>query len=76
MKLHGWEKVGSADEYREMIRAEYFALKRERAAASVSPGMEEVKLRLFLSLLERPHQSTAVESERELATNSSEQPAA
>ncbi len=76
MKLYGWEKVGSADEYREMIRAEYFALKRERARATVSPSMEEVKLRLFLSLLERPGQGADSESERELASDVSEQPAA
>jgi hypothetical protein len=54
MKLYGWEKVNSADEYREMIKTEYYRLKRERSEASQAGGLEEVKLRLFLSLLDKP----------------------
>jgi hypothetical protein len=76
MRLYGWEKVGSAEEYREMIRAEYMALKRRRANGEATPGMEEVKLRLFLSLLERPRELSETESDREQFDNSNERPAA
>ena len=76
MKLYGWEKVGSAEEYREMIRAEYMSLKRRRADGEVTPGMEEVKLRLFLSLLERPGQSQEREFEHEDFSSPVERPAA
>jgi hypothetical protein len=55
MKLPGWEKVSSAEEYRQMIEAEYYALKAKRDhISSNGTGLEEVKLRLFLSLLEKP----------------------
>jgi hypothetical protein len=55
MKLPGWEKAASAEQYREMIEAEYYRLKEERSAVSGSGvGLEEVKLRLFLSLIEKP----------------------
>lgn len=64
MKLYGWQKVGSADEYREMIEAEYYRLKQERARVGAqASGLEEVKLKLFLSLLERPVSSGADEQE-------------
>jgi hypothetical protein len=76
MRLYGWEKVGSAEEYREMIRAEYMALKRRQSNGEVTAGMEEVKLRLFLSLLERPGQLEEKESERERRSNRAERPAA
>jgi hypothetical protein len=76
MKLNGWERVNSADEYREMIRAEYFRLKRERDNSSQSTGLEEVKLRLFLSLLERPVLSLHEESELSESTQRDERPAA
>ena len=76
MKLNGWEKVGSADEYREMIRAEYFRLKQERLSGGQSAGLEEVKLRLFLSLLERPVRSLHEERELSNPTRDSERPAA
>ena len=52
MKLYGWQKVGSADEYREIIKAEYLRLQREKTKSGEHYGLEEVKLRLFLSLLE------------------------
>lgn len=58
MKLYGWEKVGSAEEYRQMIEAEYKSLKDERAQQGRTTGLEEVKLRLFLSLLEKPSKTT------------------
>ncbi len=54
MKLYGWEKVNSSEEYREMIKAEYYRLKREREMYGRDNNLEEVKLRLFLSLLDRP----------------------
>jgi hypothetical protein len=55
MKLPGWEKATSAEQYRQMIEAEYYRLKEERSAVSGSGvGLEEVKLRLFLSLIEKP----------------------
>jgi hypothetical protein len=53
MKLYGWQNVNSAQEYREMIQAEYERLKAERSHSSEGFGLEEVKLRLFLSLLEK-----------------------
>jgi hypothetical protein len=76
MRLYGWEKIGSAEEYREMIRAEYMALKRRRANGEATPGMEEVKLRLFLSLLERPGESAELESERQPLDEAAQRPAA
>ena len=54
MKLYGWEKVNSAEEYRAMIEAEYHRLKEEQDQCGRITGLEEVKLRLFLSLLEKP----------------------
>lgn len=57
MRLEGWEKVSSAEEYREMIKAEYYRLKRERTTTQQGMGLEEVKLRLFLSLLDKPRES-------------------
>ena len=54
MKLHGWERVSSSEEYREMIKAEYYRLKDERATDGQKIGLDEVKLRLFLSLLDPP----------------------
>ncbi len=55
MKLPGWEKVTSAEQYRQMIEAEYYKLQAERSVAVGSGiGLEEIKLRLFLSLLEKP----------------------
>jgi hypothetical protein len=53
MKLYGWQNVNSAQEYREMIQAEYERLKAERSRQGETYGLEEVKLRLFLSLLEK-----------------------
>ena len=53
MKLYGWQNVNSAQEYREMIQAEYERLKAERSNSSEGFGLEEVKLRLFLSLLDK-----------------------
>jgi len=64
MKLYGWEKVNSADEYREMIKTEYYRLKRERSDAGQKGGLEEVKLRLFLSLLDKPSCSKDAETRR------------
>jgi hypothetical protein len=55
MKLYGWEKVDSSEQYREMIRAQYYQLKQEREVhGRRDNNLEEVKLRLFLSLLEKP----------------------
>jgi hypothetical protein len=54
MKLYGWERVGSSEEYRKMIEAEYHRLKQERSDGDQKVGLEEVKLRLFLSLLDPP----------------------
>gem|GEM_PF-2271557 len=63
MKLAGWEKVTSAEQYREMIEAEYYRLKAERSSAvAAGGGLEEIKLRLFLSLLEKPRDTRAAES--------------
>jgi hypothetical protein len=55
MKLPGWEKVASAEEYRQMIEAEYYRLKdKHETKPEPTMGLEEVKLRLFLSLLDKP----------------------
>jgi hypothetical protein len=55
MKLPGWEKVASAEEYRQMIEAEYYRLKdKSETKSELTMGLEEVKLRLFLSLLDKP----------------------
>jgi hypothetical protein len=55
MKLYGWEKVSSSEEYRQMIEAEYYRLKQARDQnGGRETQLEEVKLRLFLSLLDRP----------------------
>jgi hypothetical protein len=54
MKLYGWESVGSSEEYRKRIEAEYHRLKAERSDGDQKVGLEEVKLRLFLSLLDPP----------------------
>jgi hypothetical protein len=58
MKLIGWERAASADDYRKMIEAEYNRLKLERSTVIESggsgAGLEEVRLRLFLSLLDKP----------------------
>jgi hypothetical protein len=55
MKLPGWEKVTSAEQYRQMIEAEYYKLQAERSTQLGNGiGLEEIKLRLFLSLIERP----------------------
>jgi|DEB19_MinimDraft_3_1074340.scaffolds.fasta_scaffold181115_1 hypothetical protein len=77
MKLYGWEKVSSADEYREMIEAEYYRLKeeRERVGAPAS-GLEEVKLKLFLSLLERPVHLPTDDQEPRRVTSTEQRPAA
>lgn len=71
MKLYGWEKVGSAEEYRQMIEAEYTRLKDERAQHGKNTGLEEVKLRLFLSLLEKPSKTAFTQSQ----SDASNQPA-
>ena len=63
MKLYGWERVGSAEEYREMIRAEYYRLKQERDETGQGSNLEEVKLRLFLSLLDKPGVRSTSESD-------------
>ena len=63
MKLYGWQKVGSAEEYREMIRTEYYRLKQERDETGQGSNLEEVKLRLFLSLLDKPGVKSLSESE-------------
>jgi len=73
MKLAGWEKTTSAEQYRKMIEAEYHRLKSKRAAAGTSSGgLEEVKLRLFLSLLEKPASSLVRDREDGGVTTSSQ----
>ena len=42
------------DRYRSMLKAYYERLKEERQKSSSHIATEEVKLRLFLSLLDRP----------------------
>jgi|GEM_PF-5012563 len=77
MKLYGWEKVSSADEYRQMIEAEYYRLKEQREiGCTPASGMEEVKLKLFLSLLERPACSAPDYQEPDIATSTEQRPAA
>ena len=45
------------DRYCDVLRAYYERLKEERKASPSSNAIEEVKLRLFLSLLDRPRES-------------------
>lgn len=60
MKLPGWEKVTSAECYRQMIEAEYYRLHEQRAEGpGAGVGLEEIRLRLFLSLIEKPAHSEA-----------------
>jgi len=69
MRLDGWEKVSSAEEYREMIKAEYYRLQNERSGGSAAVGMEEVKLRLFLSLLDKPVVDTKLDTSKSIASD-------
>jgi hypothetical protein len=65
MKLPGWEEVTSAEQYRQMIEEEYYALKAQRTATSgVGVGLEEIKLRLFLSLIEKPNDASSAAQTR------------
>ena len=42
------------DRYARIVRSEYCRLASQREASGISGGLEEVKLRLFLSLLDKP----------------------
>lgn len=50
------------DRYCAMLKGYYERLKDERKSSSSKPAIEEVKLRLFLSLLDRPDTSSSTES--------------
>jgi hypothetical protein len=54
MKLCGQTDRNGSEEYRQYLSKEYKRLQTLKTESGVVNGFEEVKLRLFLSLLERP----------------------
>ena len=56
MKLLGQTEKDSSEEYRLYLQQEYRRLHNHKDDTGVVSGFEEVKLRLFLSLLDRPQQ--------------------
>jgi hypothetical protein len=54
MKEKRSNKPGSGEAYRQFMAEEYQRLELRRLIGTASIGLEEVKLRLFLSLLEKP----------------------
>lgn len=54
MKLLGQTKKDSSEEYRLYLQQEYRRLHDQKSDEGTVSGFEEVKLRLFLSLLDRP----------------------
>jgi hypothetical protein len=54
MNLVRWKKNDPAEEYRLLLKKEYQRMRREHSSERRVSPLEEVKLRLFLSLLERP----------------------
>ena len=54
MKLLGWTGKDSSEEYRLFLQREYQNLKSQKSEKDAVGGFEEVKLRLFLSLLDKP----------------------
>jgi hypothetical protein len=54
MKLVGAPSMSPSEWYESVARSEYERLLQRKMASGVSGGLEEVKLHLFLSLLESP----------------------
>jgi hypothetical protein len=54
MKLIKGTKKPAGEEYRQVLAAEYRRMAARKALAGNAGGLEEVKLRLFLSLLDVP----------------------
>ncbi len=60
MERRAWEsEEGDAEEYREFVRAEYDRLRadEEERKGGSDLDFQELRLRLFLSLLDRPQPS-------------------
>jgi hypothetical protein len=64
MKLLGWAAKDSSEEYRLFLQQEYRRLQSQKSEADAVGGFEEVKLRLFLSLLEKPGRDDGVAEKR------------
>jgi hypothetical protein len=54
MKQLGWTAKDSSEEYRLFLQQEYERLQSQKSERDAVGGFEEVKLRLFLSLLDKP----------------------
>lgn len=54
MKVCSHNDGNGSEEYRQYLTREYQRLQALKAESGVVNGFEEVKLRLFLSLLDRP----------------------
>jgi len=49
-----WENGSSENEYRGYLKQEYLRLKQKQEVKREGVELDEVRLRLFLSLLDRP----------------------
>jgi hypothetical protein len=49
-----WENGSSEAEYRGYLKQEYLRLKQKQEVKREAPELDEVKLRLFISLLDTP----------------------
>lgn len=54
MIVPAWEDGDSDVEYRRYLKGEYIRLKQKRESHSERAELDEVRLRLFLSLLDKP----------------------
>jgi hypothetical protein len=64
MKLLGWTGKDSSEEYRLFLQREYQNLKSQKSEKDAVGGFEEVKLRLFLSLLDKPEADEGAAAKR------------
>jgi hypothetical protein len=64
MKLLGWTKNDSSEDYRLYLQQEYRRLQSQAPEERVVGGFEEVKLRLFLSLLDNPDREEGAPAKR------------
>lgn len=64
MKLLGWSAKDSSEEYRLFLQQEYRRLQSQKSETDTVGGFEEVKLRLFLSLLDKPQRDDGVAEKR------------
>ncbi len=64
MKLLGWAAQDSSEEYRLFLQQEYRRLQSRKSETDAVSGFEEVKLRLFLSLLDKPERGNEAPEKR------------